>query len=153
MSKNEQLTPILEKLLDADDLTLIEKLGMRSKAVQIGTPDVALYDPVLIHDAGVMGPLDDLRELGRRLLARWSRELFKVMCGDAQVDQKDRESLLKSIGLGDIAVASAITAVLISSFAVAPAVATVIAALVVKRIVGPAGEEACKVWAEKLPAE
>ena len=151
MSTQEQLNPILEKLLDADDLTLIEKLGLRGKAVQIGTPDAVRYDPVLVHDAGVMGPLDDLRELGRRLLARWSRELFKVMCGDAQADQKDRESLLKSIGLGDIAVASAITAVLVSSFAVAPAVATVIAALVVKRIIGPAGEEACKVWAEKLP--
>ena len=153
MNTPDPLKPILEKLLDVDDLTLLEKLGMRGKAVQIGTPSAVGYDPVLVHDAGVMGPLDDLRELGRRLVGRWNRELFKVMCGDDKADQKDRESLLQSIGLGDVAIASAVTAVLVSSFAVAPAIAIVIAALVVKRIISPGGAVACEFWAEKLAKE
>lgn len=147
---DQQAEPALKKLLRADDLTLLEQLGLRGKAVQMGSPEALRYDPVLVHDSEVMGPLDDLRELGRRLLARWSRELYTVVCGNAQVDQKDRESLLKALGLGDLAVAGALTAVLVTSFAVPAAIATVVAALLVKRVIDPGGETVCQFWGEQL---
>lgn len=149
MSIQQEAKPVLEKLLSADDATLLEQLGMSSKALDSRSPALMRLDATFTHDVTVMGPLDDLREIGRRLLARWSRELFKVMCGNAQVDAKDRESLLKAIGLGDVAVAGAITAFLIS-IAVTPAVAALVAALIVKRVITPGAETMCQYWAEQL---
>lgn len=142
--------PVLQRLLGADEHTLLEQLGMRAQATQAGAASATEYNPTLVHDVQEMGPLDDLRKLGRRLLRRWTRELHKVACGSADEDKSDRESIIKALGLGDIAVGGAITAVLIGSFAVTPAVATVIAALIVKRIIEPAGDTICDFWDEQL---
>jgi len=146
----QRAEPGLKKLLGADEHTLLEQLGMRARAAQAGVASAADYNPVLTYSMHEMGPLDDLRDVGRRLLKRWMRELHKVACGDADQDKADRESIIKTLGLGDVAVGGAIAAVLVGSFAVAPAVATVIAALIVKRIVEPAGQEICKFWDEQL---
>ena len=148
----QKAEPALKKLLGADEHTLIEQLGMRARATQDGVERTSEYNPIFVHDVTEMGPLDDLRDLGRRLLHRWTRELYRIACGSANEDKADRESIIKSMGLGDIAVGGAITAVLISTFAVTPAVATVIAALVVKRIIQPAGETICEFWGEKIEA-
>jgi hypothetical protein len=140
----------MEKLMRADDATLYEQLGMRVRATQSREAGVVEYNPTLVHDTTVMGRLDDLRELGRRVLRRWNREIHRVACGGAQEDGKDRESILKALGVGDIALGGAIAAVLIGSFGVAPAVATVVGALIVKRLGAPAADEICKFWAESL---
>lgn len=143
----------LKDLIDTDELTLVEQLGMRAKATQKGEAGAVNFNPHLVYDGTTMGTLDDLRDLGRRLLSRWTRELYKVVCGSLDDDKTDRESIIKSLGIGDIAVGGAIAAVLVGTFAVAPAVATVIAALIVKRIIKPAGEEICEYWGEKLKAD
>ncbi len=140
----------LEKLVNADDDTLFEQLGMRVKATASREVGVIEYNPTLVHDAHVMGPLDDLRELGRRVLRRWNRELYRVACGGESEDGKDRESILKALGIGDVALGGAIAAVLIGSFGVAPAVATVVGALIVKRLGAPAADEICKFWSESI---
>ena len=152
MSTQEEINTALAKLLAVDDeTTLLEQLGMRAKATLQGQTEGMGYSAEPKYDAQVMGVMDDVRTLGRRLLNRWSRELYKVMCGSETGDKQDRESLLKSIGATDVALAAAMTAVMVSSFAIAPAVATVIAALVVKRVLAPTGDEICKLWAEQLP--
>jgi hypothetical protein len=136
-------------LLLADDDSLLEQLGIYVKANVARQAAVVEYAPTITHDEKMMGPLDDVRALGRRVLARWNRELFQVMCGSAAGDQKERESLLKAIGVSDVAIASALTALLVT-WGVAAAIATLIAALVVKRIISPAGKEFCAFWGEKL---
>jgi hypothetical protein len=152
MATQENVNAVLAKLLTADDDTLYEQLGMRARAVQSQAPGAMQYGVALTHDANVMGPLDDLRTLGKRLLARWNGELYKVFCGSEDADKKDRDSLFNAIGLGEVAIAAAMTGVLVSSFAVAPAVAAVVAALVVKRIGKPAVEVLCEEWKKRLPA-
>jgi hypothetical protein len=52
---------------------------------------------------------------------------------------------LEGAGLGAV-----VAGVLISSFGVAPAVAAVVAALLIKRIIKPGQEELCVVWKERL---
>lgn len=149
MSIQQEAEPVLKKLLSADENTLLEQLGIRTMAYESRSPQVMQFEANIAHDVAVMGPMDELRKVGTRLLARWSRELFKVMCGNAEDDAKDRESLIKAMGLGDIAVAGAITAFL-GSLGVVPALAVVVAALVVKRIITPGAETVCEYWAEQL---
>jgi len=145
-----ETTQAVEKLIHADEDTLLEMLGLRLRATQSRQADVMDYNPSLVHDAQLMGPLDDLRELGGRIFRRWNRELFKVLCGGSDEDGKDRDSLLEALGLGDGALGAALATVLIGSFGVAPAVATVIGVLIVKRLGSPAAEEVCGFWEEKL---
>ena len=146
----KRANPVVTSLIGADEDTLLELLGMRAKATQEGAPSSSGYNPTIAYNVQAMGPLDEVRDLGRRLLARWMRELHKVACGSADEDKGDRESILKSLGLNDVAAGAAIVTVLVSTFAVAPAVATVIAALIVKRVIEPAGDEICKFWDEQL---
>lgn len=149
MSTDEKINTTLANLIEVDDDTLLEQLGIRATAVTLGAQDMG-YGAEPTYDVHVMGPMDNVRALGRRVFDRWNRELYKVMCGSETGDANDRESLLKAIGASDVALAAAMTAFLVGSFAMAPAIATVIAALVVKRIVGPAGEVVCKFWGEEL---
>lgn len=140
----------LEKLLYADEDTLHEQLGLRIRATASREQGVLEDNPTLIHDTQVMGPLDDLRELGRRVLRRWNRELYRVACGDETAAGEDRERIRDALNVGDVALGAAIASVLIGSFGVAPAVATVVGALVVKRLGVPAADELCKFWQENL---
>jgi hypothetical protein len=146
-------TALAEWLAVSDEKSLIEQLGIRAAATRLGRADAISYTSTPTYDGAVMGAMDDVRTLGRRLLNRWNHELFKVMCGSEAGDAEDRESLLKAIGATDLVLASAMTTVLVSSFAVAPAVATILSALIVKRIFNPAGEEFCKFWATQLPTD
>ncbi|KVT98533.1 hypothetical protein WK60_00315 [Burkholderia ubonensis] len=149
MPTDDLLELAMQDMLAADDDTLLEKLGMGVSANIAQQPEVVQYAPQLTYEVAVMGPLDELRTLGRRVLARWSRELYKVMCGDLEADKKDRDSLLKALGVSDVAIGAALTALLVT-WGVAAAIATVIAALVVKSIIIPAGSEACEYWGERL---
>ena len=126
------------------------KLGMRAKTMAADFTAAGQLDPEAKHDVATMGTLDDLKRLGLRLFKRWNREAYELICGKSADDAKDRKELVKTIGLGDVAVASALTGLLVSSFGIAPAIATVLAALVVKRFFRPAQEEFCEVWKESL---
>ena len=145
-----ETTQAIEKLIRADDDTLLEQLGLRLRANASGQAEVMELNPSLVHDAHLMGPLDDLRDLGGRIFRRWNRELFKLVCGGSDDDGKDRESVLEALGLGDVALGGVLATILIGSFGVAPAVATVVGALIVRRLGSPAAEEICGFWEEKL---
>ncbi|MDW7557519.1 MULTISPECIES: hypothetical protein [Azospirillum] len=100
-----------------------------------------------------MGIDDELEELGKRICNRWNRELFALVCGSREEDQKDRALILSQFGIDrDVAVA-AIATLLVSSFGVIPAVATLVATMFLKRLANPTKEEVCKFWSERLPKE
>jgi hypothetical protein len=142
--------PVVTKLLQSDADKLYVELGMRAKTMAVEPTAAGEFDPPVKHDVATMGPLDDLKRFGQRLFQRWNREAYELMCGKSDDNAQDREKLAKAIGLGDIAVASALTGLLVSSFGLAPAIATVLAALVVKRFFRPAYDEFCEVWKESL---
>jgi hypothetical protein len=146
----ETVKPTLEKWLGADEDTLLEQLGLRAQAGWGQRAEVAEFDPTIVYNVVEMGPMDELREIGRRLFRRWSRELHNLACGSDEAYKVDRESILQAIGGDDVAVAAAITAVLIVSFGVAPALAPLLAGLVLKYIIKPAGDTLCEYWREHL---
>lgn len=77
---------------------------------------------------------------------RWHKEVFRLVCGGDAENEKDREELKKAFGVSDVAVAASLSALLITSLNIAPAIAVVVAALVVKRFFRPAQEEFCATW-------
>ncbi|ETX27267.1 SGNH/GDSL hydrolase family protein [Roseivivax isoporae] len=91
--------------------------------------------------------------LARRLLRRWERELYDLICGDAAADAAERTKLREALGAGQDALVGAIAAWLVSGpLGVSALLAGVLAALLVKRVGGSAVEEICTLWGERLNA-
>ena len=147
---SRQAEPVIKNLLQSDLDQLYAELGMRAKTIATDITAAGKLDPEAKYDVETMGPLDGLKRFGVRIFKRWNREAYELICGKNTEDEQDRQKLAKAIGLGDVAVASALTGLLVSSFGLAPAIATVLAALVVKRFFRPAHEEFCEVWKESL---
>jgi hypothetical protein len=135
-----------------DEVALELLIGMRAKAIE---QDPALKDDIDFepkYEAETMGALDEIKALGRRILNRWNRELYGVVCGNQGDDQKARTAVLNSLNLGEAAVIAAVAGALLS-LGVAAAIAAALAPLIVKRFIWPAKDELCNAWGEELTAQ
>lgn len=75
-------------------------------------------------------PLDDVIGLGERILKRWNKAIYDLVCGGEGVDPQAKKTILDALKLGrPDAVATAITSVLIGLFSVGPGVALVVGVL------------------------
>ena len=80
-------------------------------------------------------------------------EAYKLICGSETEDQKDRKDLMKAFSTNDeVTIATALSVLLVTNLGLAPAIAAVVAALLVKRFFRPAYEEFCQTWKKNLPA-
>lgn len=135
-----------------EDEALLVLIGMREKAIEA--------EPELKDDANLnvvyaeptMGPLDEIKRLGKRIATRWSKELHGIVCGNESKDAKERESLLSSLSLGETAVIAAVAGALIS-LGVGAAIAAPLAPLIVRRFIWPAKDELCEAWGEAIEKE
>ena len=137
-------------LLKADEGQLYEQLGMRVKAMAEDPSKAGSFDPDIVYDHAAMGVKDDIRELGQRVFKRWNKEAYQLVCGSEEEETKDREKLAKAIGVSDAAAAAVLSGMFVTTFGIAPAIAAVVAALVVKRFCRPAYEEFCQVWKKHI---
>lgn len=146
----DQAKPTIEKLLKAEDSQLYEQLGMRAKAIADDPTKAGLFEPHVVYDQAQMGLKEDVLELGQRLFQRWNREAHNLVCGAEVQDQQDRSSLLGAFGIDEVAVAAALSALLVTNLGIAPALAAVVAVLLVKHFFRPGYEEFCQVWKKSL---
>ena len=135
-----------------EDEALLVLIGMREKV--IAADPERKDDPNLsvVYEEPTMGPLDDIKRLGKRVTIRWSKELFAICCGNADKDSKERTELLNSINLGEAAVMAAVAGALIS-LGVGAAIAAPLAPLIVRRFIWPAKDELCLAWGEAIEKE
>ncbi|MDP6556798.1 MAG: hypothetical protein QGF59_14015 [Pirellulaceae bacterium] len=144
--------PAVSKLLEADENDLYRQLASRVEAIKSDPLESANFDAAGVDPAKIAGLGLDLLSLGKRIFNRWNREAHALLCGGDPDDQQQREELSNAFELGDVAIAACISGLLISSFGLAPAIATVISAILVKRFLKGAFEEFCDAWRESLPA-
>ncbi len=129
-----------------DEDALLVVLGKQENAI-MNDPTLAA-DPNLNPDYNSthMGVIDDVKSLGRRIAARWNKELFAIVCGSG--NNHARKELLDALNLGEAAAIAAVAGMLL---AIAPAaVAAPLAALLVKSLLMPAKDELCDAWGEAL---
>jgi hypothetical protein len=141
----------VDALLMLSDADLLRQLGARTEAIrknrEVAGRVELLPEPTVMAESAVT---DVVFTVGKRIFRRVSREMYSLVCGDENGDAEDRKRVLATIGMDDAALASTITAILMSSFGMAPALATVAGALLVKRVFQPSGEEVCAYWKEHL---
>jgi len=141
----------VKQLLQSDEDQLYEELAIRNKAILKDPSLAGSFSPEASYDAALVGPMDDLRKFGRIFFSRLNRDCYGLVCGSEQVNTQEREKVVKAFGLGKTEVAAAIAAIMVAHFAMAPAIAAVVGALIVKLFFRNAQEAMCEVWKQKLP--
>lgn len=91
----------------------------------------------------------ELAEFGKRLFYRWSKALHEFVCSSSEGDKELQDSVRKAFGLKEGG-AAMIGGVLVAAFGLQPAIAAVIAALLLRIVVAPAKEELCATWQASL---
>ena len=130
----------------ADAEALYARLGRQDKAIA-RQPELA-QDPTLnpTYDSGHMGLVEDLKTLGRRIAAKWSRKLPDLVCG--QAGGEERNKLLAALNVSQAAAIALVTSMLLPL--VSPAMAAPLAVIIVREFLAPAGTVICEFWGEKL---
>lgn len=148
----KQAEPAVKKLLKSDEEQLYEKLGIRAKAIAQDPAKSSSFEPQVTYDSAQMGLKEDVMEFGQRLFNRWNVESYKLICGSDTEDLKDRKDLMKAFNSNDeVMIAASLSALLVTNLGLAPAIAAVVAVLVIKRFFRPAYEEFCLLWNKNLP--
>jgi hypothetical protein len=148
---SEQARSAVEKLLNTEESQLYEELGIRSQAIAKNPALSSAFEPEVVYEGAYMGPLDYVRELGERIFKRLEFEMYGLFCGSAIEDEEARIELGKAFGIGQTEIALAMSALLITQLGLAPAIAAVMAALIIKHVFKPSYEEFCGLWGEKFP--
>ncbi|MDI4656467.1 hypothetical protein [Xanthobacter autotrophicus] len=142
---------VIGELQQADDEKLLEQLGAYSKAYALEPAKFAAPATSVPIDMATMGPLDGLMEIGRRVLKRWQKVIYDLVCGGGEGDQDARKTILDSLKINSPeALAAAVAGVLISAFNVGPAIATIVGVLFGRLLLPAAGEVVCEYWKEQL---
>ena len=150
MTSYSEAEAAIAPLLGAEEDQLYAELGIRAKALSADPSTAGSFDPDVTYDAAEMGVMDDVRALGKKVFKRCNRELNGLVCGDDPDDAEDRAQLTSALGLGEPAVAAALAGLLVSSLGLAPAIAGVVAVIVVRRFFNPAMEQFCTAWTASL---
>jgi hypothetical protein len=148
---DSNVSDAMSKLLQSDSEQLYEELGLRRKAIAANPTYAGSYDPDVTYNAPFAGPLDVLRDFGKDFFSRVSGDAYGLVCGDDQENASERKKLLDSLNLGETAFAATLVTALIGTFGLAPALATVVAALVIRLFFRNAQKAMCDVWKKHLP--
>jgi hypothetical protein len=152
MEKMEKLAePSVKKLLKSDEDQLYQQLGMRSKALAQDPTLAGSFDIKVMYDGAAMGPMEDVIAFGKRIFNIWTVQANKLVCGTEAEDSADRKKLVDALGIGETAVAVALAAIIVTHLGLAPVLAAVIAAIIIKRFFNPVYKEFCTAWTSNLP--
>src|ERR1035437_8052268 len=139
----DQAKAAVEKLLQSQEDQLFAELGLRGKAIDADPAVAGQFDPDISYDAEFAGPMDALKEFGQRYFDKVNRQVYDLVCGATKESEEDRGKLRDAFGMDKPTSAGVLAGVLVSSFGWAPAIAAVVAALVVKLFFRPGSELSC----------
>jgi hypothetical protein len=156
MSDEAAVVTAAKQLLTKDEAALLLEIGLREKAIDVDP--AAANDPNLqvVYDSTHMGLLDDIKSLGLRIMSRWNKELYGLVCPAKSPAGNDdakklRDKLLGALNLDEAALIAAVVPGLM--FLGAPAaIAAAVAPLIVKKFIIPTKDELCDAWGEAMQA-
>lgn len=146
---NAAVTAEAARLYPKDEEALLISVGQRELAVESKGEIPIEGDPE--YDATIMS-LDKVKAAGRRVLKRWNKELYGIVCPAAGASGKEQEELMKALNISEVAAIGVVTGLLLPLGVPAP-VAAPLAALIVKKFLIPAKDELCGIWGESIAAE
>jgi hypothetical protein len=148
--------PAVEELEDKEEDQLYAEIGRRLRMIQLDPKTAADFQPPpdirQKVEIETLGMVDDMSKIGRRFFDRVNVQAYDLVCGSNPDDLSERQSLLNALGLGKDAAGPVLAALLVSHLALAPIIASVVAALAIRLFFNPVHQQMCDVWKSKLPA-
>jgi len=89
-------------------------------------------------------------ELGKRIFMRCSRAAHDFCCSPSDEDRNLQNQMLNAIFSKDGGGVALLAGGLVAAFGLSPAIAAVVAALLVKIVVAPTAQELCAAWGATL---
>jgi hypothetical protein len=140
---------LIPQLLELDEESLEAQLGLQVQ----GTAKGLTLDSIDL-DAAARAPISpEVLAAGQQLLKRLNSGLYDLMCNPLGSDSETEKVLDEVINQNYTKAAGILAPVLVSGLGLAPAIATLIATLVIKKIAKAGSEEICKSWKASLPTE
>jgi len=158
----EKLDNVSQKLLELDEDVLRSQLGIHAQAISqditARSASIETLDETLtairrgVVSKGIVSKGTDA-SFGDRLFKRLNLKSYNLMCSNISdlVEQAETlKQLQDAYEQSTVKAASFMVPVLITNLGLAPAIAAIIAALIIKTISSASAETICEVWKEKL---
>ena len=146
-------TAVTQLDVDADDEEgLYRLLGMRMKALERDPSIAGDFAPAPIAPAELGITVPDLLEFGRAAFVRIAALGQSLVCGNEANQGFYLQRLLTTLGTDTATVTAAVATLLIAQLAIAPAVAGVVATIIVGKVAPTSLAALCKMWGAKVGA-
>ena len=139
-------------LQTTDEDELYRLLALRMKTLERNPSIAGEFAPTTIAPTELGIAVPDLVAFGRSAFVRLSRAGHGLICGTDANQGFQLQRLLSTIGTDTAAVSAAVAALLISQLAMAPAIAGVVATIIVGKVAPKSLEALCETWGSKLAA-
>ncbi|MCB8784103.1 hypothetical protein [Planktothrix agardhii] len=140
---------LIPQLLELDEESLEAQLGLQVQ----GTAKGLTIDSIDL-DAAARAPISpEVLAAGKHLLKQLNSGLYDLMCNPLGSDPETEKVLDEVINQNYTKAAGILAPLLVSGLGLTPAIATLIATLVIKKIAKAGSEEICKSWKASLPTE
>ena len=137
--------------IDADDEEgLYRLLGQRLKMLDRDPSLAGDFAPATIAPAELGVTVTDLLDFGRAAFVRIAAMGQTLVCGTEANQGFALQRLLSTIGTDVTTVTAAVAGLLIAQLAIAPAVAGIVATIIVGKVAPSSLEALCKVWGAKV---
>ena len=153
-----EIEVLVESLWELDEDQLAAQIGDRAQAIGddaagLGTRgiDPASLDSIDVNVAARASIDLRLLEAGQRLFDRVNPLVYELMCQPLGNDPQTQKILDEAIGQNYTKAAGMLAPVLISGLGLAPAIATLLATLIIKKIANYSATGICDNWKQNLP--
>jgi len=153
-----EIEVLVESLWDLDEEQLAAQIGARAQAIEedaaaLGTREIdsASLDSIDVNVAARASIERTLLEAGQRLFDRVNPLVYELMCQPLGNDPQTQKILDEAIAQNYTKAAGMLAPVLISGLGLAPAIATLLATLIIKKIANYSATEICDSWKQNLP--
>lgn len=153
-----EIDVLVKSLWELDEDQLAVQIGDRAQAIEddaagLGTRgiDPASLDSIDVNVAARASIDPRLLATGQRLFDRVNPLVYDLMCKPLGNDPQTQKILDEAIGQNYTKAAGMLAPILISGVGLAPAVATLVATLIIKKIANYSATAICDTWKQNLP--
>jgi hypothetical protein len=149
---------IVASLWDLDDDVLAAQLGDHAQAIEddVAGRGTRGVDPASLEsidvDVATRAPIDPkLLDAGQRIFDRVNPSAYELMCKPLGGDNADTQKILdETVNQNYTKAAGMLAPVLVNGVGLAPAVATLLATLIIKKIANMGATAICETWEKSL---
>jgi hypothetical protein len=137
-------------LADTDEDDLYRLLALRMKTLERDPAIAGQFAPPTMAATELGIAMPDLHALGRKLFENIARSGQSIICGSDSEAGFHLQRLLSSVNMDITTVTAGVATLLVGQLAIAPAVAGIVAAIVVGKVAPNSVEALCAAWTKKL---